>query len=89
MNQQQFADFLGISKILLAMVESEVRDPSKEFILKLSRKLKIHPSVIFSIRAMEEEYQTTKPTRLEIDLMKLNLKLQNFLIKKRAKEITQ
>lgn len=84
--QQELADVLGVSKVLIGKLESNMRQPSKGFILKLSEKLKISPNILFMFLTITED-KVIEPSAVEKKLIAQGLKLQEELIKNRAKNL--
>lgn len=90
MTQQEFADLLEISKVLLVKVENKTKDPSKKLVNKLASKLKVHPSVLMPFIAITEANITFKPlSSLEKKLLNVGTELQEKLLKKRANQLSK
>lgn len=87
LTQKEFASILGVSTILIAMIESGQKEVSKNFILKLANKLKISPSSITPFLFLDKNSNNKKISQIEKSLIDLGEKLQNFLIKKKAKNL--
>ena len=88
-NQQEMADILGVSKVLIGMIESDMKEPSKKFIVNLAQKLNIHPSALMPFIAFGQNTEDNSLSVLEKKLMQIGVKLQNTLIQKQAKKLSQ
>lgn len=86
LTQAELAKILSISKILIVKIETGKKDASKKFIIKLAEKLDVHPSSItpflFPHNPKEENL-----SRIEGKLIYMGEKMQDYLIKKRAKNL--
>lgn len=83
--QEEFADILGVSKFLIVKLETSNREPSRKFILDLSKALDINPiSLTPFLFSLESENIKTLST-FEKKLIELGEKFQNQLLKKKAK----
>jgi transcriptional regulator with XRE-family HTH domain len=89
MTQQQFADALGISKILLVLLENGKKEPSRKFINHLAKKLHVHPLSIMPFLTYSDSIAPEKLSRFEIKLISLGESLQKRLIKQTAQYFTQ
>ncbi len=86
MTQQDLATALGVSKVLIVMVETKRKAPSKKLIFILAKKLKVHPASIMPFLAFEKKIKKElKPSIIESTLIKLIDEFQVQLIKKRSK----
>lgn len=89
LTQHEFAEVLGVSTVLVAMIENQSKEPSKKFVNKLAEKLKVHPSTIMPFISFEEDIDIEKFSGLEKKLLRLGQDLQEKLIKKRARNLTK
>ena len=89
LTQQEFAELLGVSTVLIAMIENQSKEPSKKFVNKLAEKLEVHPSVIMPFISFEEELKIEDFSGLEKKLLILGQELQEKLIKKRAQNLVK
>lgn len=85
MTQKQLATRLDVSYILISMVETGQKKVSKKLVIKLAKLLDVHPMSLSPFLFAEIKQENLSP--LEKSLMEIGEKLQEFLIKKRAKEI--
>jgi len=81
MTQQQFADALGISKILLVLLENGKKEPSRKFISHLAKKLHVHPISIMPFLTYDSAIAPENLSRFEVKLISLGESLQKRLIK--------
>ena len=89
LTQQEFAELLGVSTILVAMIENRSKEPSKKFVNKLAGKLEVHPSIIMPFISFEEKLEIEDFSGLEKKLLLLGQELQEKLIKKRAQNLAK
>lgn len=84
LTQQELAEVLEVSTILISMIENKSKEPSKKFVYKLAEKLNVHPSTIMPFITFEEGTNAENYSGLEKKLLQLGQDLQEKLIKKRA-----
>lgn len=89
LTQQDLARILGISTILVAMVETGQKQVSKNFIERLAKKLDVHPSSITPFIFIEKNTDTKRLSRIEKTLIAVGEKLQDYLIDTKAKKLKQ
>lgn len=89
LTQKKLADKLGVSKVLVGMLESNMKEPSKKFVGSLASLLKVHPSVLMPFVTIDENEDYDSLSKLEKKLITLGVKLQNELIKNKSKKISQ
>ena len=87
LTQIQMASVLGVSTVLISMVETGKKEVSKSLIYKLSFKLGVHPSSIVPFLFIEEDFSTKKLSGPEKQLISIGDKLQDYLIKVKAKKL--
>ena len=87
LTQVEFAKALGVSTILISMLEVGQKPASKKFVAKLASKLHVHPSAILPSIFTISENQIHSLSKLERSLLELGKQLQSELIKTRAKNI--
>lgn len=87
LTQEEFARVLGVSTILVALLESGKREVSKAFILKLADKLEVQPGTITPFLLPNDKAEHLKLSRIERSLFGFGETLQTFLIEKRAKNL--
>ena len=85
LTQAELAGVLGVSSILIAMVESGQKEVSKKFIVKLAKKLQVSPSSLAPFLYNYTDADCANLSAIEQQLLKLGTKFQNHLIKNRAK----
>jgi len=85
LTQAEFARTIDVSPVLIAMVESGQKEVSKKLILKLADGLKVHPSSITPFLYGDDANDNKKLSGIEKQFIDWGTKLQNHLIKNRAK----
>ena len=88
LTQAEFAKALGVSAVLIAMVETGQKDVSKNLLIKIAAGLKVHPSSITPFLFTTEGKE--KPvSKIEQKFIKWGEKIQAYLIEDRAKLLKQ
>ena len=89
LTQSGFAKSVGVSPVLIAMVESGQKEVSKNLLIKIADKLEVHPSSITPfLYGFDMKGRTEKDlTPIEKQLLVWGLKLQTQLIKKKSKNL--
>lgn len=90
LTQNQLAKVLGVSTVLISMLEIGQKEPSKAFVIKLANKLGVRPSSIMPFVFFEDDYSSLNHLAgPEKALASLGEKLQNYLINTKAKKLKQ
>jgi len=89
LTQEQLAKVLGVSTILISMIEGGQKGASKSFVLRLANKLDVKPNSITPFIMIDEEMEANKLNGIEKSLVQLGEKLQVYLIKKKSKNLKQ
>jgi transcriptional regulator with XRE-family HTH domain len=84
LTQSEFAEELGVSKVLIAMVESGQKDPSKKLLIKLADRLDVHPMAIAPFLFDGNTSSNNNLSSIENRLVSFGEDLQDKLILKRA-----
>lgn len=87
LTQAEFADKMGVSSILVAMIESGQRGVSRKFIEKLAELLKVSPASITPFLYLEDTVNSGNIGGVEKQLLSAGTKLQTILIQKKAKNL--
>lgn len=87
LTQEELARALGVSTILISMVETGQKDASKKLVVKLAQKLEVHPSSIVPFMFMNKSGEMEKITGIERTFISLGEKLQSHLIKVKSKKL--
>lgn len=87
LTQKEFADILGVSTILISMIEAGQKEVSKNFIIKLSDKLKVNPSSITPFLYIYKDIGNKNISEIEKKFIGLGEGLQDYLINKKAKNL--
>ena len=89
LTQSEFAVAVGVSPILIAMVESGNKEVSKNLLVKIAEKMEVHPSSItpFLYGFDTNDRKESELTPIEKQFLSWGLKLQTLLIKKKSKNL--
>lgn len=85
LTQAEFAKAIDVSPVLIAMVESGQKDVSKKLIVKIADGLKVHPASITPFLYGDDAKNNQKLSGIEKQFIDWGAKLQDYLIKNRAK----
>jgi len=85
--QAELAKILGVSKILISMIEVNQREVSKGFVNSLANAMDVHPSTISPFIYYDFGINRKHLTQPERSLIALGERLQDFLIQKKAKNL--
>jgi len=85
LTQDQLATALGVSEVLITMIETGQKEVSKNFVVKLANSLKVSPNSITPF--IFDVNDSRNLSGIERQLIKLGEKLQIDLIKNRAKNL--
>ncbi len=87
LTQAEFAKELGVSTVLIAMVETNQKEVSKKLLIKIATLLDVHPSSItpFLFIDIDKEKLHKTPSTIEKKFIEWGEKMQLYLIKDRAK----
>ena len=81
MTQQQFAECLGVSKILISKIEQREKDVSKKLLEVLASKLDIHPSLLAPFLFAGDDVKLDELKPFEKKLFLFGSKIQQDLLK--------
>jgi transcriptional regulator with XRE-family HTH domain len=87
LTQAEFAKSLKVSPILVAMIETEQKNVSKNFILKLAKALDVHPSTITPFLFIVKNKKIQPVSNIEKMFIKWGEKMQIYLINKKSSNI--
>lgn len=85
LTQADFADAVGVSAVLITMIETGQKEVSKNFLLKLAEKMNVHPASITPFLFINEENPIGSNSKMERLFIDWGEKMQTLLIKDRAK----
>lgn len=88
LNQEKFAEKLWVSSVLIAMVETGQKEPSKKFITKLAEVLWVRTFSLLPFLTMEEVDDFDTLSSFEKKIYQIGNNLQQELINKKAKLLT-
>ncbi|HWB33922.1 MAG TPA: helix-turn-helix domain-containing protein [Candidatus Paceibacterota bacterium] len=86
LTQEELGTAVGVSTILVSMVETGQKEPSKAFVVKLADTLGVRPSSIMPF-VLADEDGSAKLSGVEKALMSAGEKLQTHLIQVKAKRL--
>ncbi len=84
-NQFDFAKSIGVSKILIAKVESGAKEPTRFLVEALAKKLEVHPSVLMPFIPIGKKDDFDNLSSIEKKFISMGAKLQKSLIIKKSK----
>lgn len=87
LTQAEFARFLKVSTVLVSMIESGQKEVSKKLLIKLADKMDVHPFSITPFLFSDIKNPIRKQNKIEKMFIRYGEKMQNHLIKNRAKKI--
>lgn len=87
LTQSAFAEKLNVSTVLVAMLETGQKEPTKKFVENIANKMRVMPQSIIPFVYNVNKYNENHMSKLEKDLVNLGMKLQRDLIKRKAKNI--
>ena len=85
LTQAEFAKILGVSTVLIAMVETGQKEVSKKLLIKLADRLNVHPSSITPFLFIDKGKLSKNTPVIEKKFIEWGEKIQTHLIKDRAK----
>ena len=85
LTQAEFAEALGVSTVLVTMVETGQKDVSKNFLLRLAELMNVHPASITPFLFIDEGALFNNPSKAERLMIEWGEKMQKLLIEDRAK----
>ncbi len=85
LTQAEFAKVIGVSPVLIAMVESGQKEVSKNLLCKIAKRLEVHPASITPFLYGHDQNDTNNLPAIEKQFLAWGLKLQKHLIKNKAK----
>lgn len=87
LTQEELARAIGVSTILISMVETGQKEVSKNLVIKLANRLGVHPSSITPFVFTEKGEAPKKISKVEKAFIVWGEKLQDYLIKVKAKKL--
>ncbi|NTV44593.1 MAG: helix-turn-helix transcriptional regulator [Candidatus Yonathbacteria bacterium] len=86
--QIELAKILGVSPVLITMVETGQKEVSKKFLLKIANVLKVHPlSITPFLFTLDQEKFPEELSEVEKKLILLGEKIQHDIIRKKSKHL--
>jgi transcriptional regulator with XRE-family HTH domain len=87
LTQAEFAKAVGVSAVLIAMVETGQKEVSKKLLIKLAERMEVHPASITPFLFMSEENPLGNSSKTEKLFISWGTQMQTMLIKKKAKRL--
>ena len=87
LSQKQLANVLDVSTVLIAMVETNQKPPSKNLVIKLAGRMGVRPTSITPFIVDYEELNSKPLSRIEKSLEKLVEELQIKIIERNAPKL--
>lgn len=87
LTQTDFADAIGVSAVLITMIETGQKEVSKNFLLKLAEKMNVHPASITPFLFINKDNPVGSDSKIERSLLDWGEKMQTLLIEDRAKTL--
>ena len=87
LTQAEFAKEIGVSSVLIAMVETGKKEVSKNLLLKLAQRLDVHPSSITPFLFTNQNTPLPAVSGVEKLFLDWGEKMQDFLINNRANQL--
>jgi len=89
LTQGELAKALGVSTVLISMMEIGQKPASKKFVANLASKLEVHPNTILPSVFADIPHNPEQQSSLERSLLNLGAKLQDQLIITKAKNLSK
>ena len=89
LTQSEFAGALGVSTILISMIETGQKEISKGFVKKLAKKLDVLPGTIFPFVFFDKKMSFQNLSGIEKKLMEIGSKMQLHLIQVKSKKLNR
>lgn len=84
LTQAEFAEALGVSTVLVTMIETGQKEVSKKLLLKLAERMDVHPASITPFLFIDEDRSFKNPSTAERLLIEWGEKMQDLLIEDRS-----
>jgi len=89
LTQEELARILGVSTVLIAMIETGQKQASKNFIERLAEKLEVHPTSITPFIFIDKDFNSKLLSSIERSLVGVGESMQKYLVNSRAKKLKQ
>lgn len=83
LSQNEFAKELGVSSIYVSKIETEQKEVSKKFLIRLAEFADIHPSALAPFLFFNDDIDESKLSDIEKSLVNFGENLQARLIEKK------
>jgi transcriptional regulator with XRE-family HTH domain len=89
LRQDEFAAALGVSTVLISMVETGQKEVSKNLLVRLAERMEVHPASITPFLFIEKDKPLESITSIERTFIKWGEQMQSHLIHERSKLLRQ
>lgn len=89
LTQEELGQVLGVSTVLIAMIETGQKPASKNFIERLADKLEVHPTSITPFIFIDDNFSSKQMSTVEKSLIGVGESMQRYLVNSRAKRLKQ
>lgn len=86
LSQNEFATKLGVSSIYISKIETDKKEVSKKFVIKLADFIDVHPAALAPFLFYNPNVKESELTSIERQLICLGNQLQQKLIKNRVRK---
>ena len=87
LTQAEFARELGVSAVLVAMIETGQKEVSKNLLIKLAERLDVHPSSITPFLFTNKDSPLPAVSGIEKMFLNWGEQMQTYLIDNRSKRL--
>lgn len=87
LTQSELADVLDVSTVLIAMLETNQKEVSRGFLIKLAEKLRVEPYFLSPFMFSAEVSEKVSLSPLEKKMIDFGEKMQDFIIAKKSKNL--
>lgn len=84
LTQAEFAGAIGVSAVLIAMIETGQKEVSKRLLLKLAERMNVHPASLTPFLFIDPEDSLKNSYKTEQVMIEWGEKMQDMLIKDRS-----
>lgn len=85
LSQEQLANVIGVSTVLIAMVETGQKKVSKNLLTKLAEKMQVHPASITPFIFIDKDNPIEAVSGIEKKFIQWGEQMQEHLIRDKAK----
>ena len=89
LTQEELAAAMGVSTMLISMVETGQKEPSKALVVKLADKMEVRPSSLMPFVLPDSDVTPSNMSGVEKAFVTFGEKLQTHLIEVKSKKLKQ